>query len=183
MTEAEEPAVSRHEEGVTRSDGTIDTAYRVPLSYIDRSRRYYAAQGYEQPYRWVTNESAPFHEPRQPVKASRLAVVTTSFPEETHDGRRPPKSARAIAADPPPAAMYTDDLFWHKTATNTDDIECFLPLRTLTEFVDDGRLGSLNQRFFAVPTTYSQRATQADAETIAEWCREDEVDLVILIPL
>lgn len=183
MTDAEEAAIWRHEDGMAQSDGTIDPAHRVALSYIDRSRRFYAAQGYEQPYRWVTNESAPFHEPREAVAASRLAVVTTSFPIGNHEGSRRPKTVLAVSADPPPEAMYTDDLFWHKAATNTDDIESFLPLRTLSGFVEGGRLGSLNDRFFSVPTTYSHRSVRADAETIADWCGEDEVDLVLLVPL
>lgn len=183
MTEAEAALASSHEDGVTRADGTPDPAHRVAISYIDRSRRYYAAKGYARPYRWVTNDSAPFQKPRRPLAASRLAVVTTTFPVEFHDGSRPPKSVRAFAAHPPPEQMYTDDLFWHKAATTTDDVESFLPLRTLAGFVADGRLGSLNDRFFSVPTTYSRRSTQADAETIAAWCDEDGVDLVMLIPL
>ena len=30
------------------------------VSYIDRSREYYAAQGYPMPYRWAENDDAPF---------------------------------------------------------------------------------------------------------------------------
>ncbi len=172
-----------HDDGVTQADGTIDPARRVALSYIDRSRRYYASKGYEQPYRWVTNESAPFASPRQPVAASRLAVVTTSFPLEYHDGERPPKSVRAVPAEPPPDSMYTADLFWHKTATTTEDVESFLPLRALARSASEGRLGSLNDRFFSIPTTYSQRSTRTDAETILSWCDDDDVDLVLLVPL
>ncbi|MDH4276921.1 MAG: hypothetical protein OEZ14_00340 [Acidimicrobiia bacterium] len=183
MTDVEATIPPNHEDGMAEADGTIDPAHRVALSYIDRSRRYYASKGYEQPYRWVTNDSAPFHKPERAVASSRLAVVTTSFPVECHDGPRPAKSVRAVAADPPPEQMYTDDLFWHKDATTTDDVESFLPLRTLAGFAAEGRLGSLNDRFFCIPTTYSQRSTRADAETIASWCDDDDVDLVLLVPL
>lgn len=183
MTDADAPLGTPHEDGVTRADGTVDAAHRVTLSYIDRSRRYYASQGYERPYRWATNAVAPFAEPRRSTDDSRLAVVTTSFPVEHRDGSRPPKSVRATAVEPVPDSMYTDDLFWHKGATTTDDVESFLPLRALSEMVAGGRLGSLNDRFFSIPTTYSQRSTMTDAETIEAWCREDGVDLIVLIPL
>ncbi len=79
--------------------------------------------------------------------------------------------------------MYTNHLSWHKEATNTDDVETFLPLGRLSEFVARGRLGSLSSRFYGVPTNYSQRETREDALTIAQWCQQDEVDLVLLVPL
>ncbi len=183
MTETDAVPRTPPEDGRTQADGTVDPAHRVTISYIDRSRRYYASEGYEQPYRWVTNDSAPFAKPRKPVADSRLAVVTTSFPVEHPDGPKAPKSVSAVPAEPPPDSMYTDDLFWHKGATTTDDLESFLPLRTLSRFVSEGRLGSLGERFFSVPTTYSQRSTRADAESIVGWCGDDEIDLVVLIPL
>ncbi len=34
-------------------------AYRSYVSYIDRSREYYAAQGYTQPYSWACHDDAP----------------------------------------------------------------------------------------------------------------------------
>ena len=183
MTGKPEGLTTPLEDGIASSDGTADPAHRVTLSYIDRSRRFYASKGYEQPYRWVTNDSAPFAEVRKTLAESRLAVVTTSFPMETHTGKRPPTSVTAVAAEPPPDAMYTNDLFWHNGATTTDDPESFLPIRTLSRFVADGRLGSLNERFFCVPTTYSRQSTLDDAETITTWCNDDGVDLVLLIPL
>ena len=34
--------------------------YRSFLSYIDLSREYYAAHGYSKPYKWISNQNAPF---------------------------------------------------------------------------------------------------------------------------
>lgn len=56
MTDTEAGPKTRHEDGRIQTDGTADPAHRVTLSYIDRSRRYYASKGYEEPYRWVTND-------------------------------------------------------------------------------------------------------------------------------
>lgn len=158
-----------------------DPAFRTALSYIDLSRRYYAAHGYDTPYRWATNFDAPFTAPTTPTARANVALVTTSFP--VADGKRGRKSVYAAPSDPPPAEMFTADLSWHKEATHTNDVESFLPLRALSNAGAEGRIGNANHRFFGVPTRYSQRLTMADAEQIGIWCQEDDVDLVLLIPL
>lgn len=158
-----------------------DPAYRTTLSYVDLSRRFYAAQGYEVPYRWATNFDAPFTVPTVPPAEANVALVTTSFP--VADGEQPPKSVYAAPTQPSPAAMYTADVFWHKTATHTDDVESFLPLGALAAASADGTIGRVNERFYGVPTSYSQRRTVADAKQIEVWCREDKVDLVLLVPI
>ena len=35
-------------------------SYRSYVSYIDRSREYYTAQGYSQPYTWAHHDDVPF---------------------------------------------------------------------------------------------------------------------------
>ena len=158
-----------------------DPAFRLSLSYIDLSRRYYAAHGYDNPYRWATNFDAPFAAPTVPTAQANVALITTSFPVVS--GERAPKSVYAAPSNPPPIEMFTADLSWHKAATHTDDVESFLPLRALSDAGVDGRIGNANHRFFGVPTRYSQRVTITDAEQIGIWCQEDDVDLVLLIPL
>jgi D-proline reductase (dithiol) PrdB len=79
--------------------------------------------------------------------------------------------------------MFTNDLSWDKQATHTDDSESFLPLQALQQLADNGTIGSLNHRFFGVPTEYSQRKTGLDADQIGEWCAEDGVDIALLVPL
>ncbi len=45
-------------------------------------------------------------------------------------------------------------------------------------------MGSLAARFHGVPTDYSQRRTlENDAPEILERCREDGVDVALLVPL
>ncbi len=86
-----------------------------------------------------------------------------------------------MAADPVPARMYTNHLFWDKKATHTDDVDSFLPLHRLAEYAEEGRIGSVSPRFYGVPTDYSQNRTiNQDAPQILEWCREDGVDVVLL---
>ena len=160
------------------SDRTTSSrsSHRRALSYIDASREFYAAHGYEQPYQWAVHDDAPFQPLSVSLDTARVAVVTTSFPH----GATTPKRVMAVPSDPVPESLFTADLSWHKEATHTDDVDTFLPLHSLRR---SNRIGSLNNRFFCVPTEYSQRATRADAGQIEEWCREDDVDVVILVPL
>jgi hypothetical protein len=165
--------------------------HRHAVSYIDKSREFYAAHGYEAAYRWATNDDAPFTPLTKPLSDCRVAVVTTAYlerpadpaPEATPVLVEATKEPYAAASDPGPQSMFTEDLSWDKEATHTDDVETFLPLNALRHQVEAGRIASVSPRFYGVPTEYSQRRTKADSEIITEWIRADEVDLMVLVPL
>ena len=38
--------------------------YDSPIPYMQRTREYYAAIGYDTPYRWAHNVTAPFQPPK-----------------------------------------------------------------------------------------------------------------------
>lgn len=162
-------------------------SHRSAVSYIDKSREFYAAHGYEAPYRWATNTDAPFTPLPRRLSECTVGLVTTSgiHQDDKPADAPPPLPKRPFAAptEPAPTRMFTDDLSWDKQATNTDDVESFLPIARLREFEADGRIGGIAPRFYGVPTEYSQRKTAADAATIEQWCRQDGVDVVLLIPL
>ena len=159
----------------------FDPTQRGFVSYIDKSREFYLAKGYGNPYRWASNPDAPFTPLTKPLSESRVALVTTAAPD-LQGGRK--RSRYAAATRPAPEALYTHHLSWHKTATHTDDVETFLPVRRLNEYVAEGRLGSLSPRFYGVPTVYSARQTvQEDAPAVLDFCREDGVDIVLLVAL
>lgn len=166
----------------------LDPAFRRFVSYIDKSREFYQASGYDRPYRWASNEETPFTALSKPMSESRVGIVTTSFPHRENVALEPgdpplSKDAYVAPSSPVPERMFTDDLSWHKEATHTDDVESFLPLGLLTETEGSGRIGAASPRFYGVPTEYSQRKTGIDAKTIEQWCREDALDVVLLIPL
>lgn len=161
------------------SSDTARSSHRRAISYIDRSREFYAAHGYETPYEWAVHEEVPFARLTKPVSEARLGVVTTAFPHGEHS----PKRAFAESMEPKPTSLFTADLSWHKEATHTDDVETFLPIEALERAVGRGSLGALSPRFYGVPTEYSQRRTGSDAELIRDWCVEDDIDAVLLIPL
>jgi hypothetical protein len=162
--------------------------HRSFVSYIDRTREYYAAQGYERPYRWAHHGSVPFAKLEKPLAESRVTVVTTASPfvdpvagEDVVGGSKQVWSGETAVT---PNRLYTDDLAWDKETTHTDDVESFVPLGSLRAFVREGRIGSLARRFHGVPTDYSQRRTlEQDAPEILARCREDAVDIALLVPL
>lgn len=159
----------------------FDPTQRGFVSYIDKSREFYLAKGYGNPYRWASNPDAPFTPLAKPLSESRVALVTTAAPD-LQGGRK--RSRYAAATRPAPEALYTHHLSWHKTATHTDDVETFLPVRRVNEYVAEGRLGSLSPRFYGVPTVYSARQTvQEDAPAVLDFCREDRVDIALLVAL
>ena len=169
------------------SDGTIRDNRHVPppagthrryVSYIDKSRNYYAAQGYEQPYRWAVNTETPFTRLRVELADATIGVITTSA--RTLDDQRGPFAERAR---PVPARMETSHLSWHKSETHTDDLGTFLPLEHLEVLTSTGEIGGVSGRFYGLPTNYSHRRTIAWSEQIATWAHEDEVDLMLLVPL
>lgn len=162
--------------------------HRSFVSYIDRTREFYAAQGYEKPYVWARHTEAPFAPLAKPLAQSRVALITTASPwreGEPVDGvLRGGKRVWSGPTGAPPERLYTDDLAWDKEATHTRDVESFLPIRRLQEHVAQGRIGSVAPRFLGVPTDYSQRRTlEQDAPEILARCRGDGVDVALLVPL
>lgn len=161
-------------------------SHRSFVSYIDKSREYYQAQGFEQPYRWAAFDEVPFSPLEGPLDEQRVAVVTTTFLHHHDSAWGAPATDKQVyhhPVDSVPERMFTDDLSWDKQATNTDDTESFLPVGALRSLASDGVIGAVNDRFFGVPTEYSQRKTGLDADQIVEWCIEDSVDIALLVPL
>ncbi len=159
----------------------IGRSHRSHVSYMDRSREFYAAQGYARPYEWAYHRDVPFTPPRAPLSELRVGVVTTAFPPRRGGGA---KEAYRQAAEPVPEVMYTDDLSWDKDATHTEDVASFLPLAALARAAARGEVGSVAPAFYGVPTEYSRTKTvERDAPRVVRWCREDQVDLVLLVPL
>lgn len=153
-------------------------AHRTFVSYIDKSREYYANEGYDVPYRWAFHQDAPFSPLNKPLSECTVGVITTTKFTEV-DKLRP----YAAPSDDMPDAVYTDHLFWHKGATTTDDLGSYLPIAHLQDLAHEGVIGAVSQRFYGAPTVYSQRRTQSNAEEIAQWVAEDGVDIVLLHPL
>lgn len=159
----------------------FDRAHSIFVSYIDKSREYYLARGYANPYRWAHHDDAPIATLMKPLSKCRVGLVTTAaLNEETAQI----KQVYSSSTNPPPDAMYTDHRSWDKKATHTRDVESFLPVRRVSEFAADGRVSSLSPRFYGAPTDFSQRLTIEEyAPAVLELCRADDVDAALLVPL
>lgn len=155
-------------------------SHRRYVSYIDKSREYYAASGYERPYHWPRHAEVPFARLDKPLAQCRIGVVTTA---DQAPGAAPRSTKLFAAPNAEGRGLFTEKS-WDREATHTDDPETYLPLARLAEHVAAGHVGSLNHRFYGVPTDYSQRlTTEQDAPQVEAWMREDGVDIALLVPL
>src|SRR5204862_1964230 len=65
----------------------------VPIPYMQRTRDYYLALGYNNPYRWAHCVEVPFTPLRKSLTASRLALITTAAPYQPEAGDQGPGAA------------------------------------------------------------------------------------------
>jgi hypothetical protein len=152
------------------------------IAYMERTRRYYRAQGFDSDYTWAHHTHSPFTRLAKPLSESRVTLVTTAVPEP--EIPKPVRRASSHLFTETPDKFDTDELSWDKDSTHTDDRQSYFPLEILETLVAEGMLGQLADHYHFVPTQYSQRATiEEDAPQIARACLEDGVDVAILIPI
>jgi len=153
-----------------------------PVRYMERSRSYYEAQGFDAPYVWAHFDDVPFQPLGRSLADSTLALLTTSsLVDRAASDRR--QVASGISANPP-ERLYANDLAWDKRATHLDDRSSYFPIDQLNALVSEGRIGRLAERFHCVPTEYSQRRTMTtDAPELLRRCREDGAYAALLVPL
>src|SRR5262245_173768 len=162
-----------------------------PIEYMRRTREYYLALGYGNPYAWAHFEDAPFQPLKKPLADSRIAIITTAAPYQPDKGDQgpgAPYNARAkfyqvYSGD---TAVDHDLRIAHvaidRKHTTMEDSGCWFPLPALRRAAAAGRL-KLAPRFHGVPTQRSQETTvRVDAPEALARCREDGVDAAILVP-
>lgn len=157
----------------------------APIPYMERTRQYYRAMGYNKDYVWAHNENTPFTSIKKPLSKSRLALITTA--SEKNKANIDAKGVRHVWAGPtatPPDTLFTMNTAWDKESTHTDDRESFLPIKAMQAFANEGRIGGLTDHFFGAPTVYSQRQTvEQDAPNILARLQADGADIAVLSPL
>jgi D-proline reductase (dithiol) PrdB len=164
----------------------------VPIQYIPKTREYYLALGYGNPYRWAHYIDVPFTPLAKLLAQSRLALITTASPFQPDRGDQGPgakynASAKfyKVYSDSTDAVpdLRISHVGYDRTNYNADDPNTWFPLAQLHQAVKTGRLGALTTRFHGAPTNRSQRATiETDAPEILARCREDAADLALLVP-
>jgi len=165
--------------------------YDVAIPYMQRTRDYYVALGYDNPYRWAHLTDVPFSPLRKPLADSRMGLITTAAPLRPGAGDQEPGAPYNAAAKFYQVYSVTTDempdlrishVGYDRKHTSAADINTYLPLTALREAVTVGRIGALAPRLHGAPTNRSHRATAADADELLRRCREDAVDAVVLVP-
>ena len=163
----------------------------VPIPYMQRTRAYYLALGYPNPYRWAHFVEVPFTPLRTPLGRARVALVTTAAPFQPEVGDQGPGDPYNAAAKY--YTVYSDStagepdlrishVGYDRTHTSAKDISTYFPLERLKEAAAAGRIGALSPRFHGVPTNRSHRETETDVAELLRRCREDGVDAAVLVP-
>lgn len=156
----------------------------APVAYMERTRRYYRALGYDNDYVWAHHDDVPFAHLGKPLSACTVGLITTAGPPDlSNRDARGRKQVWSGDVDAPPAGFDTD-LAWDKEATHVDDRETFLPIDAMKRLVAEGTIGRLAPRFHGAPTDYSHAKTSGhDAPEILRRLREDGADAALLTAL
>jgi len=158
-----------------------------PIDYIARTREQYAALGHSD-YRWVEiEEPPPWASLRRPLKESRLAIVASGgiyLAGQVAFHHRDDTSIRAIDRDVDMTDLRTSHFAYDQTDARRDP-NVVLPIEPLRRSVASGRLGSLGRHAYTcMGGIYSARRVREElAPEIARRVIEDQVDLVLLVPV
>lgn len=155
-----------------------------PVPYMERTRNYYRALGYEKDYVWAHFGDAPFKRLGKPLSAATVALITTAGPpDRSNRDANNRKQVWSGSVNAPPATFDTD-VAWDKESTTTEDRESYLPIDAMKSHVASGLIGALAPRFHGAPTDFSHRKTlEHDAPEILRRLREDGADAALLSAL
>ena len=162
-----------------------------PIAYMQRTRDWYLALGYGNPYVWAHFDAVPFHAPKKTLAQSRVALITTASPYRPDKGEQGPGAPYNAAAKF--YGVYSGDtgidhdlriahVAIDRKHTSMEDSGTWFPLPALRRTAGEGRL-QLAKRFHGAPTNRSQQHTiTVDAPEILARCVEDEADAAVLVP-
>jgi D-proline reductase (dithiol) PrdB len=164
----------------------------LPVSYMARTRDYYRALGYDEPYRWAHFADVPFAPLRKPLNECRIGLVTTAALYDPARGDQGPGAAYNAGAKFHRAYAHSIEgnpdvrishVTYDRTHTTAEDPNSWFPLAQLRRAAAEGRIGNVVPRFYGAPTTRSQRSTlEQDAPHILSFMSADKVDAAVLVP-
>src|SRR5215831_16219933 len=163
----------------------------APIAYMERTRDYYLALGYGNPYVWAHHDDAPFQPLAKPLAHARVALVTTAAPYQPDKGDQGPGAPYNAHAKF--FSVYSGDtrhdhdvriahVAIDRQHTTAEDANTWFPLPALRRAAAKGRIGAVAPRFHGAPTRRSQRTTiDVDAAEVAARCKADHADAAILV--
>ena len=128
----------------------------APISYMARTRDYYAAIGYTTPYRWAHYTSAPFQPLRKPLEKSRITIITTAAPFDPQKGDQGPGAKYNAGAKfysvydgdtSKPHDLRISHIAYDRVHTSAEDSGTWFPLAQLQRLARQGRIGEVAPRF------------------------------------
>lgn len=171
---------------------TMDFAPEIdqPVGYMARTRAWYLALGYDNPYRWAHYLDVPFQPLRSSLFESTLTLITTASLFDPSKGDQSPKApynaaakfyevySRASDTDHDVRVVHVAIDRKHSPMTDSNS---WFPLPVLREQAQAGRF-RLGPRFHGAPTNRSQRQTlEVDCPELLARCREDATDVAVLV--
>lgn len=161
-----------------------------PTRYMERTRRYYLALGYDNPYAWAHYESAPFHPHSLPLADTRVTLITTAAPYQADKGPQGPRAP--YNAGPKFYKVYSGDtqqshdvriahVAIDRYHTHMEDMNSWFPLPAMQRLAAQG-VFQLAPRFHGLPTNRSQRHTLGvDVPDLIARCQQDQVNAALLV--
>jgi len=165
--------------------------YDSPIPYMQRTREYYQAIGYD-PYRWAHYREVPFSPLRKPLAESRVTLITTAAPYDPTKGDQGPGAAYNSGAKF--YQVYSGDtaaehdlrvshIAYDRKHSPATDAHAWFPLHALRAAAEAGRIGELTPRFHGAPTNRSHRHTvEVDCPEILSRCLQDGAEVAVLVP-
>jgi D-proline reductase (dithiol) PrdB len=164
----------------------------APIPYMQRTREYYLALGYGNPYRWAHYAEVPFTPLPKPLRECWVALVTTAAPYRPDKGDQGPgapynggaKFYQVYSGDSAlEHNLRISHVAYDRVHTTAEDSNTWFPLPALRRLAAEGRVGRLASRFHGFPTNRSHRTTlEQDCPELLARLRADLVDAVILVP-
>jgi len=122
------------------------------VRYIDKTREYYKAEGYDRAYEWAHFDTIPFRpfaELGKPLAQCRVGLVSSGDVVRC-DVEPPPDDPRrlvySLPADLPVDRFQSRKAAYDRYATTLEDVDSFLPLTHLHRLAAEGVLGGVAAR-------------------------------------
>src|SRR5258705_53684 len=137
----------------------------LPIAYMQRTRDYYLALGYANPYVWAHFDEVPFQPLQKPLSGCRIGLLTTAAPYQPGKGDQGPGApyngaAKFFAMYSGSTATDPDLRIAHiaidRKHTTAADQRTWFPLPALRGQLAEGRIGSIAGHFIGIPTRRSQ---------------------------
>ena len=166
---------------------------KAPIDYIERTRDYYLALGYGNPYEWASFGPPPFAPLAKPLGQATVGIVVTAAPYKPGAGPQGPGAPHngaarffevwGLPAEGEPPDLRISHVTIDRDHTTAEDPGTYFPLKALRRCRDEGRIGALAPLVFGFPTNRSQRTNiETDAPRLLAMMREAGCDAAVLVP-